>query len=241
MEHLQIQTAQHVPIEYEIASIGDRILAALIDYGILISYIIGGFIFLESTRQLSGMVVLLFLLLPYALYDLLCELFLDGQSIGKRVMKIKVVKLDGSQPGLGDYLLRWLLRAVDITLTYGGLAMVSILAGGKGQRLGDIAAGTTVIKLKQRVTLEETVLTEVEAQYQPRFPRVRALTGRDIETVKEVLQLQNHRLDAKLRRTLLRKTRLALEKKMGLTADMPDRDFLETVVKDYNMVQGQQA
>jgi uncharacterized RDD family membrane protein YckC len=66
------------------------------------------------------------------------------------LIKIKVVKIDGSQPGIGSYFLRWLIKPVDVFFTYGSVGIITMLINGKGQRLGDLAANTNCYKIKTR-------------------------------------------------------------------------------------------
>lgn len=241
MQSIKITTTQNVEIEYALASIGDRILAALIDYAVIIGYLIGT-ILLQSILPAgagSGRIaVFVIIYLPVFLYDLLCEIFLDGQSLGKKQMQIKVVKIDGSQPDIGSYLLRWLLRPVDITLTTGGAAILTILLNGKGQRLGDLAAGTTVIKLKSAIGLQDTIFTRLTADYQPVFSQVAQLSDADIAVVKEVLDASLAIENAGVGDHLEAKARQALEEKMGIKSDMSPRAFLSTVLRDYNYFKG---
>ncbi len=238
METVQIETTQHVEIDYEIAGVGDRILAALVDYIILIGYMLAvGFTFnlfgaFESANNTGMMALGITLLLPYFFYDLLSEIFMHGQSVGKKVLKIKVAKLDGSQPDVGSYLLRWLLRFVDVSIMSGAIAIIAILVNGKGQRIGDMAAGTTVVKLKPSVNLDDTILTEIEEDYTPVFSQVSMLNDKDIATVKKVLDFRVS--DAKMSNHLVYKTKTALEDKMGVKSDMSPLSFLDTVLKDYN-------
>ena len=78
--------------------------------------------------------------LPTTFYSLIFEIAMNGQTPGKYLNKIRVVKIDGSKPTLGSYLTRWLLRIIDIWFFTGSVAVFTILFNGKGQRLGDIAA-----------------------------------------------------------------------------------------------------
>ncbi len=238
MESVQINTAQNVAIDYEIAGLGDRILAALIDYFVLAGYIIGISLLsniFDSILQ-GSIVVMTIILLPYVCYDLACEIFMNGQSIGKRAMKIRVVKLDDSQPGIGDYLLRWLFRLIDVSILAGAVAIFTILINGKGQRLGDLAAGTTVIKMKSNVKLKDTILAQLEVDYQPTLSQVVLLNDSDIAIIKKVLHVKIE--NTKIANHLAFKTKTALENKMGIKSDMLAGDFLETVLKDYNALLG---
>jgi uncharacterized RDD family membrane protein YckC len=117
LEKVNITTSHNVQISYALASIGDRLLAYLIDSLILIAYIVivllsmgllGGFQNLNSDLLVVAIVIVG---IPFLFYHLLFEVFMNGQSIGKKAMSVKVVNLDGSQPSLGNYLLRWILLA----------------------------------------------------------------------------------------------------------------------------------
>jgi len=165
MEKVKIKTTQNVDVEYEIASIGDRIVAVLIDYLILLVCFIALMILSIFIRDILNEYMYMFFFLiyiPMILYDLLFEIFMNGQTPGKKFRNIKVIKMDGSQPTIGNYLLRWVFRLIDIGISYGGIAILTILINGKGQRIGDIAAGTTVIKLKKSVSLRDTIFKKVE-------------------------------------------------------------------------------
>ncbi len=154
MDNFQIETAQNIGIQQKVAPIGDRVLAFLLDMLILIVYTIISTISLASLNVGKGETYMIYVVigLPIFLYYLLWETFYNGQTPGKHVMKIRVVQLDGSRPKFSQYLIRWLLRLIDITLGSGSIAVVTILMNGKGQRIGDLAAKTTVISEKKNIT-----------------------------------------------------------------------------------------
>ena len=232
MDNIRIQTTQNVDIEYELASIGDRIWATLLDYLFLAAYILFIILIASLTKGAifeSGAVVLL-LFLPILLYDLICEVFFQGKSFGKMIMKIKVVKLDGTQANFGAYLLRWLLRIIDTRLFSGAVALIAILINGKGQRVGDMAAGTTVIKLKQKVKLSDTILNKVQPDYTLVFPQVSKLSDNDIAIIKDVVQVCIRSNNNEALEKLAEKTKEI----MGVTVNMPHVQFLSTVVQDYS-------
>ena len=157
---------------------------------------------------------------------------MNGQSIGKKAMKIRVVKIDGSQPGIGSYFLRWILKPIDVFITQGSVAFLTILINGKGQRLGDLAANTTVIKLKQDVKLEDILIPKVEEKYEVVYPQVSLLNDSDIQIIKDVL---NHKmnLDMYSYQNLVDKAKLGIAKKMGVEPDANGIRFLNVVLKDY--------
>ncbi len=237
-EHIRIETTQNVAIQYEVASVGDRLTAYFLDFLIVLAYIVFFVFFISQMGIFSSMVEGVLIMAPVLFYDLVCEIFLNGQSIGKRARQIKVAKLDGTQPSLFNYIMRWMLRPIDIWLASGVIGLVVILWKGNGQRLGDIAAGTTVIKLKQRVTLDDTILTQVAENYTVSIPEVEMLSDYDIEVVKEVMNNYFKMADFKLRRTLTRKAQISLEKKMNIKSGLSPEVFLETILQDYNYIKG---
>ncbi len=223
-----------------IASVGERIVAAIIDVLIMVGYFFAVFfLFIWLLEATDGSAfyfpvaygVIFFL--PLFFYHLLCETFLNGQSFGKKIMKMRVVKLDGSQAGIGSFFLRWILAPIDYFL-YGAVGIVTMIVNGKGQRLGDLAAHTTVVKLKSEAKLDDTILRATPVNYEVKFPQVSALTDKDISIVKAVLDMNYKNPDVMMYEDMLQKAKEAVEKKTGITTTMRPITFLDTVLKDYN-------
>lgn len=232
MDNFQIESAQNVKLQQNVADLWDRILAFLIDALVLLAFVILVSIGLGGLGLGDGerWVYYLVLGLPLFLYHLFFETFWNGRSLGKAAMKIRVVKLDGSPPAFSNYAVRWLLRFVDIKLTSGAVALVTILLNGKGQRLGDVAAGTTVISERKRVSFQDTLLVEIPEDYQARYPQVQVFTDREIQTIKELF------LDAKLKSNhhiILSLSKKAAEMMEVVPTEKP-MVFLETLIADYN-------
>jgi hypothetical protein len=148
-------------------------------------------------------------------------------------MKMRVVKLDGSQAGIGSFFLRWILAPIDYFL-YGAVGIVTMIINGKGQRLGDLAAHTTVVKLKTDAKLEDTILRATPVNYEVKFPQVSTLTDKDIAIVKAVLDMNYKRPDLMMYEDMLQKTKEAVEKKIGISSNLQPISFLDIVLKDYN-------
>jgi uncharacterized RDD family membrane protein YckC len=244
MQTVPILTAQNVTIEYETASVGERMLAATVDYIILFAY---GFaavvLYFYIERYVKKFEAAYFLLtaVPVFCYDFICEATMDGRSFGKMLIGLKVVKLDGTRPSLVSYLLRWVLRIVDIALFFGMVAVLTILINGKGQRLGDIAAGTSVIRLKQRAGLGDTILVPLDSDYSPVFPEAKRLDDLSITILKEVLGFEKRNHGTRPALKMLERTKAKLEGLMGIESSMRPKEFLETILADYNYYQGRDA
>ena len=145
---ISIRTAQHVNIVYQPAGLVNRIGATLIDLAFLGGIYILCFT-LASLSSISGtprqpLSYWLFNVLLFCLWILF-----HGRSLGKLTLHLRVVRLDGRKLSFWNCLLRWILRLVDISASMGILAMLSIIISSKMQRLGDLAAGTTVIHEKR--------------------------------------------------------------------------------------------
>lgn len=230
MDKVKIQTTQNIFIEFQLASVGDRILATLIDFAFFAAY----FIFLGIFKSITGVsinspAIIVVLYLPVMLYNLVCETVFNGKSFGKMIMKIQVVKLDGNQAKFVDYLIRWVFRIVDLLFLFGLVALITIIANGKGQRLGDIAASTTVVKLKNKTNIHDTILTDIQKDYTITFKEVSNLTDHDISIIKEILQFDHKNPNDTMIHKLVAKTKQT----MGVESTMAYRKFLETVVADY--------
>ncbi len=225
----KILTVQYVRIEQTAASIGDRMLAQIIDWVVLLSYIFFSVWFVELLGIESFWVIIFGTVLPASFYTLFCELFNGGQTLGKMAMKTRVVKADGSTPTLGDYVLRWLLYIVDGPMT-SFMGVLSMLVTKRTQRIGDLAAGTMVIKLQgyrqMKVDLDD--YDYAMNGYTPRYPQAEDLTMEQVQTI--VRTLQTSIPGSATMEQLSRK----VQELMGVEiVEKTDSDFLRRVVRDF--------
>lgn len=230
MDNFQIQTAQNVSIDQNLANYFERAAAFFIDLLILGAYIFLVVIILGVSGVGSSMVIASLITLPLLLYHLVMELTMNGQSVGKAAMKIRVVCVDGSKPTVSHYLIRWCLRLIDITFTSGSIASLFILFGGKGQRLGDMAAKTTVISEKKTVDFTETIVMDVPENYTPKYPQVTIFNDEDMRTTKAIYMKAKHSREYHL----INRLHIQLSSKMDIQPDEQPLKFVERVLRDYN-------
>lgn len=241
MSELTINTTQNVAIKFKAASIGDRMLASFLDILIKIAYtIVVYYLFIEllgikenlkDSDQWTSMAIMIIILCPTFVYSLFLESMLEGQTFGKRIVKIKVVKIDGYQASFGDYLIRWLFRTIENNFMFGLIGLISMVISKKVQRLGDIAAGTAVITLKNTVNISHTILEEIHVEYQPKYPLVIKLSDNDVRIIKETYQkaMLNDEDD------ILIKLVDKIETVTGIRKQAENNSqFIKTIIKDYN-------
>lgn len=227
---VQVRTTQNVFIHYPVASVGDRIASYFIDMLIKIVYVLAVIGLFVNLKMQIIWVWLLTIGTPLLLYDLMFEIFMNGQSPGKRIMQIKVLRLDGTPASVGDYLLRWIFGFVDIQLMSGLIAVLTIVIGGRGQRLGDVVAGTAVVKLVEESQVKAAdVFVPQEAGYTALFPQVVQLTEQDIELVQRALEVNRDSGNSQPVMAVTEK----IKSLMGIQTDLPPVKFLYTIIKDF--------
>ncbi len=244
MNQIGIETTQHVQLNYNSAGIGDRIVAALIDGIVIFAYyllvifaygfLVGSNFMTQDAPDTYIWVFILVLSIPVFLYHLVSEVLWHGKTVGKWLIGIQVVKVDGTNPDLSNYLIRWMFRLIEISMSFGLIAFVTILANGKGQRLGDIAAKTCVIKTKKKVKLSDTIYSQTEFEYEPMFPRVAELSDKEVRTIKEVLGSKRD-YEYNTWFVMVQRTANIIQMKLGIQkAELKADEFLNRVIADYN-------
>lgn len=237
MRTVQIQTTQHVVIDQELAGLGNRIIAFVIDVIILIAVsvllsLVGNLIPSETFYQIFYYLVLT----PFVFfYSFISEMVLDGQTIGKRAMNIKVVRLNGRAPTPGDYLARWAFRLVDVWFSAGLVAAMLIGSTNKGQRLGDIIGNTTVVKARpfERVSLKDVLKIYSLDNYEPVYDRVTNFSEEEMLLVKSALERYTKYKNPAHKEALLELSQRMAEF-LGLEKVPKNKiEFLRTLIKDF--------
>lgn len=262
MSKILIPTTFNIDLEFESAAFHIRMFAWILDFVLQVFYILLSFYlfyyFLPYTNMSESgsgydlWSVQLIMMLPVFLYHLFCEIFWNGQSIGKKLMGLRVVNDNGGKASVGQYILRWLLRSSDLSIPVIIIALlfanievlkalwitalmfivdiILIAAGHRGKRLGDLAAGTMVIRTKTMSSLDDTIFMEVAEDYVPVYPQVMQLSDRDINTIKGILD--NSRRSGNIQ--MLENTSARVKKVLVIDDEIPAGDFLDTLLKDYN-------
>lgn len=235
MHKLSINTPQNVKFEYNLASLGSRIIAFGIDYFIITCYLLFAYFSLARLGVFSSgdmwlsMGVYMLVSLPAFFYTLLMETFFNGQTIGKMIMRTKVVKIDGTRATVYQYFIRWVCSLVDIFLSAGALGISSIIVTKRAQRIGDIAADTTVISTRQNMELQQTLFAEITQEYTVTFPQVMRLSDKDANTIKDIYKKGYERKDYNIILALSNK----LVELLDVRPQMRPEEFIDVVIKDY--------
>ena len=257
MSIIQISTAFNIDLEFEVAPFHKRLVAYMIDFLVLVLYLfsmksilLNGFgMGLKDNMALD----LLVITIPMLLYSLLTELWMNGQTLGKRLMSIRVISLDGGEPTFGQFVLRWITKFFEWPFLFGfmvavpaaiiyyilvtcflGIGVVIIISvTKKSQRLGDIAAGTVVVNTKSALSVNDTVFMDLKTEnYKPTFPQVMRLSDGDINTIKTVL------IQAKKRRNIeiCQRVEYKVKEVLHIESNLEALPFLEKLLEDYNFL-----
>lgn len=272
MQTIKIKTPLNVNVDIQHAGVGLRLAAFLLDIVFIWVYIwamsstfyrifgVDAGVFEDSGLYNDSNVFLdiLFtiLLFPALFYSLWTETLFNGQTLGKLICKIKVVKLNGYRAGFTEYFTRWAFRLIDfwtgsfmllffipifgeetavilagmLLMMSGLVAFILIIRTKNAQRLGDIVAGTTVLKLREKHSIDITILEDIKETYVPRYSQVMRLTDNDARIIKDTFVIARKNRDY----TTLKRLRNKLENVMDVKTDQSDVEFIDTVMKDFN-------
>lgn len=238
MDSHLIITGQYVQIQMQKAGVGERIGAYLIDIVILTFYTYFVFFLIEGIGYLGDFsndieysdLLLTILFLPAMLYQVLFETLLNGRTPGKLLVGLKVSKLDGTSPGFFSYFLRWVLLPIDISVFGVGLIFMALTKN--TQRLGDLAAGTIVVRKKRKISFNlDKLYFEIDDQHKLVYKEAGNLSDGQVALITRVLLDYNKR-DQDFVNILAIKVRDILK----IKPDQNDQAFLTTVVKDYHIL-----
>jgi uncharacterized RDD family membrane protein YckC len=234
MSESRIITSQYVQIDHSLAGVGERIFARMLDYLIMFLYGLGIFYLWYSMEWFDffnnsyGLLSFFFFYIPVVFYSFLCEIFNRGRSPGKMAFGMRVVMRDGTTPTIGAYFMRWMLLFVDAWM--GWIGIIVILVNNNNQRLGDLAAGTIVIKEHDyhriQVSLDE--FNHLSRGYKPVFPYAENLSLEQINTINEALMRYDEHRPQRL--SLLADK---VKEFLKIFPSLDNERFLQTLVRDY--------
>lgn len=259
MSTIKIPTPFNIDLEFAAADSGIRLLAYILDFIIRIIAVFG-LVFLVARlnlpEQVDTIVNVLFIFIPFTLYYLLSEIFMDGQTLGKKIVKIKVRNLSGNAPSLDQYIIRNLFRLIEspamifavlayltqvdrissfgfmlFVLCPAVIPLVFLIKTKYNQRLGDVVANTIVISSKKSQPLTNTIFREItDANYQVQFPQIMRINDKDLNKIKDLLDRATQNIDV----TLADRVAERIQQVLGIQTQMNSLEFLETILNDYN-------
>lgn len=241
MQTIDLSTAQNVDVEYELASLQQRFVALLLDILVtIVTSMIIIFLLRAAFRGMfsTGMSSVFLSAIPlflFIFYEFGAETFNNGQSVGKKVMNIQVVRIDGEPITMGDSLLRALFYLFDLLFSGGIVGALSIASSPNRQRLGDFAAGTTVIRLTSTVlfSLKDILSIDSIDEYEPQYPEVRQFSEQDMLFLKNVITRVRQNGNQAHQDVVN-----ALAEKVAVKLDLPTVpsnkiEFFKTLIRDY--------
>ncbi|HEU5287907.1 MAG TPA: RDD family protein [Candidatus Limnocylindria bacterium] len=188
---LEVETSDHVVLRYDLAGGGNRGFAAIVDFVIATLVLAGalwGFTTLAAaTRGAIGQFFGVLVLVAFAIawsYFVLLEWLWQGQTVGKRMYGLRVIRDDGAPAGFIAVLIRNLLRIVDFLPALYGLGLLMVIVTPRSQRLGDMAAGTYVVRAP-RPQLDYFSLRTMTPVAEGASVETRALPGEAQRLVRE--------------------------------------------------------
>lgn len=236
VQTIEIKTTQNVSIEYELAGLVLRAVAFGLDVMIqVLSIWFYALIVIQFFNSQFSTPVMLPMILFLIFYTLFFESVMSGKTPGKLVVGIRVVKVDGSRLGFQDLFARWSMRLLDIYFSCGCLA--AILTGGTmhGQRLGDMAAGTTVIKSKNTSSfaLKDILHLKTLENYTPEYKNASLLSESDVLFIKGLI-FRVRKYNNKAHRETLHEAAAKVASILEIHPVPKDKElFLRKIISDY--------
>ena len=233
-----ILTSQQVGIRYELASLRDRAIAGILDQALLwfgvfsLAGLLGisGLFGLPSFRS----ILIVLLLLIIWTYSLVFEILFDGQTPGKKMLGIKVIKLSGIEARGGDYAIRWVFRLLDIWGTLGSLGSMLVSTTPHSQRIGDILADTIVIRLhpKQSIDLPKLLRMHQESTESVVYSRANRFSEEEMLLAMEMLERKREYPNL-TNQQLLYELSKKFGKELGIDPPWDADRFIRQVIRDY--------
>lgn len=225
-------------IRYELGTFRERLQALFLDWLVMglfaaLLYFVGiEFTLFGEAVQLAIYIILAGLFVFYSLFS---EYLLNGSSIGKQAMGLRILRLDGQPCELMDYVIRWAFRSVDIFLSLGTLAGLLVGFSASRQRIGEILSNTVVVKyFPKENSVNQLLKIKSQANYSPGFSQSILISESDAILIKEVLDRSKANLTSGHRQSITELSAI-IAHKIGIPSRqiVNDKDFLLSVLRDY--------
>jgi uncharacterized RDD family membrane protein YckC len=251
-----IDTPENIEFAYDIAGIGSRFLAAMIDtmlIGIaetIVILIVGLTSSGLGLRATESLLAALEVLLAFAIlwgYYIVFELLWNGQSPGKRVIGLRVVREGGRPITFVGSAIRNLIRIVDFLPALYGIGVVVMFVDRRSRRLGDLAAGTLVVKERRGITLASLTagalasfpaLAPGEILPQPTLANIGLLNDQDYNLIQEFLSRRDE-LGREARARLGAQLAGTIQARLGMPQGGDAERFLQYVAGEYQLLKRQ--
>jgi uncharacterized RDD family membrane protein YckC len=256
-EHYRIDTPENIDFRYNIAGIGSRFLAAIIDTLLLALLLIGLSIVMGAilgaasdvgSGTLESILLVIWVLLSFIIFwgfYIFFELIWNGQSPGKRSVRLRVVREGGRPITFATSAIRNLVRVIDFLPGFYGMGVLVMFIDPRARRLGDLTGGTMVVKEQHAVSLEHLAAraeqlappqqphAEAGAAAPDLLPNIQVLSDTDYDLVQEFLRRRNE-LGRESRRRLGTQLATGIRSRLGVPESDEDYElFLERVAHDY--------
>lgn len=252
MDKITFISAQHVKIQFELASVIQRCLAYVIDT--LINYLYAMIVviamidsFFGNEDFFLGIFVLLFNL-PLVFYKPVMEYYFNGQTLGKMAMGLRMVRINGDRLTIRDIFVRWVMRGdffwiallsnpsfigLIPFLSFMGFIMVCMTP--LKQRFGDMIVSVIAVRSKssRTYTLEEVLKKQAPENYAPVYSKCISFTDEDMMFIKKAIE-QYKKYPVGEVKEILNKITQKTKERLEITEPVKDQiGFLERVLKDY--------
>ena len=246
-DKLTIDTPEQIPLEFPLAGIGSRFLALALDSLIqTFAYLILWLLFAWFEPDLSKIwpkattwafaILIIIGFILYAGYFAVFETIWNGQTPGKRAVRIRVIKDSGRPIAVYEAIARNVIRLVDQFPSIYAVGLISVFLSSRNKRLGDYVAGTVVV--------HESALTELQPAWQAEKTdaaapvNVSSISLSDLELIETFLQ-RRYDLALDIRERTAEQIAGRMRQKLQIAADgTSDENFLEKLARDRRDIAG---
>lgn len=237
MSNIEIITSHKVDITFSLAPVSQRIFAFILDIFVI------GFTVIILTTFISNVFgfdviadnfAMLFLVPFVTFFTLASESLMNGQTLGKKALGIRVIKLNGERMEFADYLSRWIFRIVDIWFSGGSVAIISIVSTEKNQRLGDMLANTAVVQVNDSKNYKFEDVEKIMSieNYEVTYPEAKNFNEKQMLLIKEALERLKS-VPNNTTRNALKKLSDKIASELQVSVPKQPETFLRTVLRDY--------